>query len=230
MEFEDIPARAHGESKNTINFDFESLRRFLAFIANQVNKRVTIDTIRPFPLFLGVTGSAFCFSPTAFTPPSKHIDKTFIEKFRARLTLNFKFFLSNYALVTAGVAVVVALMNPSMLLYVGVVCVLWWLHNFTLVNKIPLVVAGKDMGSFLTPFNRTAILAILTVLVIVSKCLLPIMSVLVISAFIILFHATMRDPKDVESSSVFKGKGSDIDGDDPDTDEERVMVERQDAV
>eukprot|EP00529_Nitzschia_sp_RCC80_P042460 CAMPEP_0113474018 /NCGR_PEP_ID=MMETSP0014_2-20120614/18356_1 /TAXON_ID=2857 /ORGANISM="Nitzschia sp." /LENGTH=43 /DNA_ID=CAMNT_0000366829 /DNA_START=33 /DNA_END=160 /DNA_ORIENTATION=- /assembly_acc=CAM_ASM_000159 len=43
-----------------------------------------MDTVRPLPTFLGISGPSFCFAPDAFTPPVKKIDKSSPEKFKSR--------------------------------------------------------------------------------------------------------------------------------------------------
>ena len=85
---------------------------------------ISVETLRPLPLFLGISGNNFCMSAEAFTPPIKKIEFREAEKLTSRVKLNFSFFLTNYALVAFGVALVVALMHPSMIF--SLVCV--WGH------------------------------------------------------------------------------------------------------
>jgi hypothetical protein len=184
-----------------------------------------MDTLRPLPMFLGLSGHAFCLSPGAFAPPTRHVDKTMFEKIRSRITLNFAFFLSNYALVAFGVAVVVALSHPGMLLFVGGVWALWMLHSFLIDHE--LIVFGTNVGMILSISKRSTILCILTVIVIVWKCLIPVVSFALISGIIILSHALMRDPKQIESSSEFRGSE---DSDEDTVDDDRVLVERGDVI
>ena len=194
--------------------------------------RITLDTLRPLPLFLGITGPAFCLSPEAFNPPSRRLDKTSAEKVFARLRLNFAFFLTNYALVLFGTAVVVALMNPGMIIYVCIVSVLWWLHNFVWKNDIPLVAFGRDLGDIFTPKRRSLVLTVVSVIVGFYKCLRPVLCWLGISGVVIITHAILRDPKHIESSKEFGFRGSaDSDSEEEGiTDDEMVRVRRTDFV
>jgi hypothetical protein len=209
-----------------------------------------MDTVRPLPLFLGVNGtgpSAFCFSPTAFAPPTRHLDKTAPEKVSSRLALNSKYFLSNYALLAAGVGIVVALLHPGMLLNLGCLWGLWFFHHksTTLGDDMPKVF-GKDINQVVSPEIRGTILKILTILVIVMQCLGPFLSVVFLSGFLIFLHAILRDPKDVMAArnnpSYLHARGTGSpDSDDEDaecggagsdsTDEDsRVLVNRKDAM
>eukprot|EP00568_Trieres_chinensis_P001195 CAMPEP_0183309494 /NCGR_PEP_ID=MMETSP0160_2-20130417/25377_1 /TAXON_ID=2839 ORGANISM="Odontella Sinensis, Strain Grunow 1884" /NCGR_SAMPLE_ID=MMETSP0160_2 /ASSEMBLY_ACC=CAM_ASM_000250 /LENGTH=243 /DNA_ID=CAMNT_0025473533 /DNA_START=27 /DNA_END=758 /DNA_ORIENTATION=- len=224
-----------GPKKTSIHSSLTTLEKARALAVAALTRcghRITLDTLRPLPLFLGVTGPAFCLSPEAFNPPSRHLDKTAPEKVWARVRLNFAFFLTNYALIFFGTAVVVALMHPGMVLYVGMVSGLWWFHSFTMANDIPLVAFGRDLGDILTPERRSMFLTVVSVLVGVYKCLIPVLSVMGISGLIILTHAVLRDPKHIESSKEFGFRGSaDSDSEEEDmTDDEMVRVKRGDVV
>jgi len=210
----------------------EKVRVLLVSLLSRWRERITLETLRPLPLFLGITGPAFCLSSDAFNPPSRHLDKTAPEKLWARLRLNFAFFLTNYALVFFGTAVVVSLMHPGMILYVAIVCGLWWFHSFTLNNDIPLVAFGRDLGDVFTPERRSSFLVMLSVIVGLGKCLMPTIIVILISGFIIITHAVLRDPKHIESSRNFGSRGSaDSDSDEYDAlDSEMVRVRRGDVV
>lgn len=184
-----------------------------------MRERVSLDTLRPLPMFLGISGTNMCLSADAFTPPVRHIDKSAPEKFQARLKANFTFFLSNYALVAAGVAIVVALMHPGMIFSVSLVWSLWWLHSYLVSNE--LIVFGLNLGKLLTITQRSYFLLAITAVVVVWKCLVPCIVFLSISSFIIFLHASTRDPKQVETSA------ESVPTRDYDSDEvEEVMVER----
>ena len=165
-----------------------------------------MDTVRPLNMFLGITGPSFCFSPLAFNTPVKKLDKSTYEKFQSRLKLNFAFFLSNYALVTAGVALVTALMHPGMVISVGLIWGLWALHNFLISNE--LILFGRNVGTLISISQRSNILMVLTAIVIIWKCLTPTILVLVISGGIIIVHALLRDPSHVTSGDFTSGNGS----------------------
>jgi len=177
-------------------------------------------------MFLGLSGPSWCLSPGAFAPPAKHVDKSMFEKIRARVRLNFAFFLSNYALVAFGVAVVVALSHPGMLLFVGGVWLLWMAHSFLIDHEV--IVFGTNVGMIMSITQRSTVLSVLTLVVIIWKCLFPVVTFAAISGIIILSHALMRDPKHIESSSEFRGSE---DSDEEIIDEEKhVMVERGDVI
>lgn len=220
------PTSAHSSLTN-----FDKFRSFLVALLSRWQERITLDTLRPLPIFLGVSGPAFCLSPEAFNPPSRHFDKTAPEKVWARLRLNFAFFLTNYALVFFGTALVIALMHPGMIFYVLVVSGMWWFHTFTLRNDIPLVVFGRDLSDVLTPERRSTFLTVLSAIVGVYKCLVPILIVFGISGLIIITHAVLRDPKHIESSQEYGYLGSvDSDSEEDITDDEMVRVRRGDVV
>ena len=171
--------------------------------------------------FLGISGPSFCFSPTAFNAPVKKLDKSTYEKFQSRLKLNFAFFLSNYALLTVGVALVTALMHPGMVFLVGLIWGLWGLHAFLISNE--LILFGRNLGTVISISHRSTALTILTVFVILWKCLKPSITVVIISGLIIVVHALFRDPSHVTSNE-FQDRDSNSDSDE--THESEVLVEK----
>ena len=166
--------------------------------ASHISSRVTMDTVRPLNMFLGITGPSFCLSPEAFNPPVKKMDKSTYEKFKSRLKLNFAFFLSNYAIVVAGVTAVVALMHPGMLLSVGFVWGLWSLHSYLISNEV--IMFGRNIGTLISISHRSTALVVITGLVIVWKCLVPAITVVAISGLSIFLHAIFRDPKHIDTT------------------------------
>mmetsp|Transcript_28845 Transcript_28845/g.41323 ORF Transcript_28845/g.41323 Transcript_28845/m.41323 type:complete len:230 (-) Transcript_28845:350-1039(-) len=219
-----IPHGNQDEPKSS-NMSPEMIWSLLTVRATKIKDRISIDTIRPLALFLGVSGpTAFCFSPVAFTPPTRHLDKTSFEKVSSRLSLNFKFFSSNYAVLAIGVTVVISLLHPGMLLSVAIVWGFWSLHHFMETNSsIPLNFMGKDLRQVITKQKRTTILTIFTVIVVIFKCLIPMLTVMFLSTILILFHALMRDPRDVENSNAFRG----IDNDGSEDDEKELSNNEQ---
>lgn len=185
-----------------------------------MNERITIDTLRPLPLFLGITGPSFCLEAEAFRPPVKKLSKTSWIQIRSRISLNVAFFLTNYALVAFGVAVVVALLHPGMLLFVGLVFALWWFHEYLISHE--LIMFGYNLGTIISITQRSRILTVITTVTIIVWCLIPFIAFMAVSAILIIAHATMRDPKHVERSiNSLRDQG--------DSDEE-VMVERGDVI
>mmetsp|Transcript_2164 Transcript_2164/g.3882 ORF Transcript_2164/g.3882 Transcript_2164/m.3882 type:complete len:278 (-) Transcript_2164:373-1206(-) len=201
--------------------------RFVSFTS-----KLTMDTLRPLPLFMGVTGPSFCFAADAFSPPislSRQADKSSLEKLISRLSRNLNFFATNYAFMAMCTIMVVALMHPGMLLYVGITWALWWLHVVVIQQDVRLVVLNRDLDHIFTHKRRSWILTAWTVWVALAKCLRPSMKGMAISGALVLFHALMRDPSklaaDVVASRSTLSRGS-SDSDDG----SEVMVEREDAV
>lgn len=189
---------------------------------SQLQSRVTLDTIRPLHMFLGISGHNFCFSPEAFGPPVKKLDKSTPEKFKSRLRLNFSFFLSNYALVAAGVALVIALMHPGMLVSLGFLWGMWTFHTFLISNEV--IVFGRNIGTIVSLNHRSALLTAITILIVVWKCLAPTISAIAISGVLIMSHAIMRDPKHIDTApTTISRKDSD---DEATSSDSEVMVER----
>jgi hypothetical protein len=206
-----------GNSKvgnSSVYIDIESMRMHLSAFATRLMSRVSIETLRPLPMFLGVNPVGFCLSAGAFTPPVKKLDKTTPEKISSRIKLNFAFFLSNYALLAAMVGIVVALMHPSMLFFVAIVMGLWSLHSFMIRHE--LIVFGFNLGTVLSIQQRFYVLFTITTLVVIWKCLIPTLIFIAISGLIIITHSFLRDPKHIESSSssLFGAQDSDEDYED----------------
>jgi len=213
-------------SKKSVSLDLVSIKAYLTGMSAYIGNRVTLDTVRPLNMFFGISGPSLCFSPAAFNAPVKKLDKSTYEKFQSRLKLNFAFFLSNYALLTVGVALVTALMHPGMVLSLGLIWVLWGLHTFLISNE--LILFGKNIGTLISISHRSTVLMILTAFVIIWKCLKPSITVVAISGLMILVHALLRDPSHVTSSefqtgSSFRSSSSDSDDE---THESEVLVEK----
>jgi hypothetical protein len=100
-------------------------------------------------MFMGLSGHNLCFSPEAFAPPVKKLDKSTPEKFKSRLKLNFSFFLSNYAIIVAMVALVIALLHPGMIAWLLFLWGLWGFHAFLISNEV--IFYGKNIGTLVGP-------------------------------------------------------------------------------
>jgi len=189
--------------------------------------KININTLRPLPVFLGVTGPSFCIGSDAYSPPiSFSSDKTSCT---SRISRNLAYFATNYTLVALGTVLVVALMHPGMLFYVGITWGLWWLHLVVLKEEIKLVVMEKDLNEILSPKRRSLVLTVWTFYVAVAKCLHPSLKGLAISGALVLFHAIMRNPAKVagdmvRSKSIASGAG------DSDDESKVIMVQHSDAV
>lgn len=217
-----------------VMIDFETMRHYFATLASEIQGRVSLDTLRPLTAFLGIdpSSSSCLISAGAFTPPVQKLDKMTLEKVTSRMKLNGAFFLSNYVLLAVMVALVVALMHPSMIFFVAVCWSLWSLHHFLISNQ--LVIFGINAHSLLSIQQRFYILFTVTTVVVFMKCLVPTIYFCSISALMILSHAFLRDPKHTENSSrniiaaadqddVEGGGGS---GSDSSSASDEVLVER----
>ena len=198
--------------------------------------RINMNTLRPLPVFLGVTGPSFCIGADAFSPPislsssDKTINKH--EKCTSRISRNLQYFATNYTIMALGTVLVVALMHPGMLFYVGITWGLWWLHLVVVREDIKLVVMEKDLNQVLSPNRRSWVLTVWTFYVAVAKCLHPSLKGLAISGALVLFHAIMRNPAKLASdivrskSAIASGSGDRTDSDD----DSKVLVQHSDAV
>ena len=189
-----------------------------------------MDTLRPLPLFLGLAGPSLCIAADAFSSPLQQGSKSSTDKIRSRMSRNLSFFSTNYAFLTVGTVLVVALMHPIMLFYVGITWALWYLHIIVIREDIRLVIMEKDLNDILNPKRRSYILTALTLWVAIWKCLRPLLMGTAISAVLTVFHALMRDPTKLltRGSSKSAAKGS-ADSDDESSGSE-VIVERADNV
>ncbi|KAI2496989.1 PRA1 family protein [Fragilaria crotonensis] len=180
----------------------ETLRLYVASVFLRLSDRITLDTLRPLPLFLGIqeSGHSFCLSAGAFTtiPPADD-QKSVWDQLHTRLALNVALFLTNYALVAGGVAIVIALLHPGMLLVLAAVSALWWCHDYLIHQTV--TVGSHNIGTLLSINQRSMALTILTVVAIVWKCLIPVVSFLVVSGILIGLHAISRDPQHIEQYS-----------------------------
>jgi hypothetical protein len=118
-------------SSSSVVLNVETIRLHASSMVARMMSRVSVDTLRPLPMFVGVVTTAqqqhnnspnnkqLCFAGGAYTPPIRKFDKASLEKVKSRVSLNFAFFLSNYVLVASMVGLVVALMHPGMVSQYG---------------------------------------------------------------------------------------------------------------
>ncbi|KAL3905115.1 MAG: hypothetical protein SGARI_004614 [Bacillariaceae sp.] len=226
-KFGDSPRK---QQQNALHLDLPTLRAYVTGMTSYVTSRVTYDTVRPLNMFLGISGPSFCLSPEAFNPPVRKVDKSSPEKFKSRLKLNFAFFLSNYALVFAGVSFVVALMHPGMLVALAVLWAFWGFHQYLISNEV--IVFGRNIGSLVSIQHRSTALIVITTVVIAWKCLMPAITVVVLSGLMIVAHAMFRDPKHATTSSTenYRSGGGSDDEDSGGSSASEVMVEKPGVV
>lgn len=87
-----------------------------------------------------------------------------------------------------------------MLLILGIVNGLWWMHGFLIRHEV--VVFGRSVQNLMTVQQRFYVLLIITAVVIVHECLAPFAVVVGISTLIVLTHSLLRDATQLEDSSV----------------------------
>jgi hypothetical protein len=160
------------------------------------------------------------------------MDKNTLEKVKQRVGLNTAYFLTNYALIASGTCVVVVLLHPKMIFYSIIMYLLWKAHNVMVNDHIPLVVMGKDIGQYVTVEVRTKILYVFTLWVVVLYCLKPFLLATGLTCLMVISHALLRDPKQIEtgrSMSYYKDNDSDNDIDNDENDDSsgsEVIVEK----
>lgn len=194
--------------------------------------KLTLDTLRPLPLFLGVSGPAFCFAPDAFTPPIslRRVDKSSIAKLKSRVSRNRDFFSTNYAFLSIATFLVVALMHVRMLVFVAATYAMWWLHFTIIKQDVKLAVMGRDLNDLLTPRGRANLLTLWTIWVAIARCLKPSMKGMAIACFLIVFHALMRDPSKLAADLVSTHSRTALSGgSDSEDDGSAVVVDRPPA-
>jgi len=196
-----------------VAINIETVRLQLSSWAARVQSRVSVETLRPLPVFLGLSATGLCLSATAFTPPVTRVSKVSHQKIKSRVQLNFAYFLTNYVLLAAMTGLVVALMHPGMVFFLVLVYGLWSLHSFLIRNKLELF--GVPVHALLTIQQRFYVLLTITSIVVVWKCLAPTLMFLAISGVLILSHAFLRDPKDVEAATS-SGRSGSLHGDESD--------------
>ena len=220
-----------------ITVDVETLRLHTAAALARWSSRIRLDTLRPLPVFLGLSAETQLPAPQAFTPPIRKLDKASAEKCRRRVQLNVEFFISNYAALAAVVAVTVSLLHPGMLFLLAACWALWTLHHFLIRHEC--IVAGVPLHAVLTIPQRFYVLLALTTVVVVWKCLRPTLTFILLCLLLIGTHALLRDPKHIETSAadwLDNGSGTGgttnreaLDDDDEEgggSDESKVLVER----
>lgn len=204
--------------------NLERTRQLMILRLQNYRERIHMDTLRPLPLFLGINQS-FCFAPDAFSPPIKHRHfqdlsrKSTYEKISKRFQLNFQFFLTNYFLIFMGIGVVVLCLNFQCLFYGGIVYALWVAHDAskassslqhhdtnrpnTIQFKIYNYEIHQDVNKYIPSIEtRTKLLYGLTLWVVLYHCLRPFCTIVGLTSLMVIFHAIMRDPKQVESTSI----------------------------
>jgi hypothetical protein len=117
-----------------------------------------------------------------------------------------------------------------MIMFITTMYILWKTHAIMVESNIPIVIMGKDLTHVITNEFRTHVMNILTLVVVIVYCLKPFLTAVGLSGLIILSHAVMRDPKQIESVGMIKKYGADDSDESEGTDSSEVLVEKIDAV
>lgn len=214
------------QPRRPITFNIETIRLQASSLTARIQSRVSMETLRSLPLFLGLSPNN-CLGPTAFTPPVKTLDKSTLEKIQSRVSLNVAYFLTNYLLVASMTGLVIALLHPGMVFFLVLCYSLWMVHGFLIRNEF--ILFGIPVHGLLTVQQRFYGLFVVTTLVVVWKCLVPTLLWVWMSAFLILTHAFLRDPKDVEafdSNPYLQDDDLDLEGGNESSGSSEVLVER----
>jgi hypothetical protein len=188
-----------------------SHRHIIQSLQHLSTSKLSIDTLRPLPIFMGVTGPSTCFAADAFSSPISlncQSNKSSLDRVMSRLNRNLNYFATNYAFAAVCTIFIVALMHPGMLLYVGITWAIWWLHLVIIREDIKLVIMEKDLNEVFTPKRRSWILKAWTVWVAVAKCFQPSIKGVAISGALVFVHALMRDPSKLAGDIVRSGSRS----------------------
>jgi len=195
-----MPEDGDDANSTTQTMDIESLRLQLSIVVAHLKNRVSLETLKPLPEFLGLTSTAeegLQLSSRAYNSPS--LARGFSATIWSRIKDNSNYFTTNYCLVAAMVALVVTLMHPSMLLVVGLVVALWWCHGYLIKHEV--VVAGVPIHAVGTIQQRFYFLLAISFVLVVWFCLVPTFLFASLSGFIILTHATLRDTTHLHEAS-----------------------------
>ena len=113
-----------------------------------------------------------------------------------------------------------------MIFSVGFVYLLWVLHNFLISNEV--IVLGRNVGTLVSITHRFYVLSVVSVIVVVWKCLRPFLIFVTLTALAVMAHAIMRDPKhtDKQSYAGIRHGSEDSDEEEESSGSSPVMVDR----
>lgn len=181
-------------------FDIECMRLQLSSYAARVKSNVSIETLRPLPIFLGLSSTVddgVQLSTDAFTPPLAGSGT--MAMIKSRVKDNWTFFLSNYALVAAMTALVVLLMHPGAVFTLAIIAGMWWSHGYLIRHELTCYTI--QIHAILTVQQRFYLLFAISSVVILWECFMPAIVFVLISGFIILCHAALRDTTHLHEAS-----------------------------
>lgn len=181
-------------------YDIESLRLNLSSFVARMRNNVSLRTLRPLPIFLGLQDTdeeGVELSTNAFNPPLAGSGT--MEMVKSRVKDNLTFFMSNYALLSAMTALVITLMHPGAILALAIVFGLWWCHGYLIKHE--LVACGLQIHALLTVQQRFYVIFAISCVVMLWGCFIPTIVFFMISGFIIFCHAALRDTTHLREAS-----------------------------
>jgi PRA1 family protein len=201
-----------------MDITIESIRLQVGTLFARMKSHISIETIRPLPIFLGLRSissstasdhddsgssggmSGVQISPNAFTTaPIFGRGTNRYTAIRSRVQENMTYFMSNYAVVAAMTAVVILLMHPSVLIIIAILNGLWWCHGYLIRHE--LIVLSIPIHTVLTVQQRFYLLFATSFILIIITCVVPTLIFLLITGVMIVCHAALRDTGHLHDAS-----------------------------
>jgi PRA1 family protein len=197
-----------------MDITIESIRLQVGTLFARMKSHISIETIRPLPIFLGLRSvssstasdhddsgmSGVQISPNAFTTaPIFGRGTNRYTAIRSRVQENMTYFMSNYAVVAAMTAVVILLMHPSVLIIIAILHGLWWCHGYLIRHE--LIVLSIPIHTVLTVQQRFYLLFATSFILIIITCVVPTLIFLLIAGVMIVCHAALRDTGHLHDAS-----------------------------
>lgn len=178
----------------------------ISSLIHYFRQQTTLETLRPLPLFLGLTSAhktpsnlfPFCFSPHAYHFPLNHFGSHSYAKLYSSFVTNLQFFHSNYIVIFCCTTLFVTILHPIMLLYLILLWFLWSTHRLLLKKDVPSLFSLRKhpfLNIFLDIKGRKYMLYTITLLILYFYCLIPCLCVACVTFGLIFGHALTRDAK-----------------------------------
>lgn len=195
-------------TNNTTEMTVESLRLQFSAAIVRIHHHVSIETIRPLTVFLGLQNAnhndadastvAFgtekmpTIAPNAYSTPNGSTYRRTYEMIQLRVQDNLSYYLSNYAFIVVMTSIVVVLMHPSMLVTGLLVYGLFLGHTY-LIRREVILWDNVSIQTILTLQQRFYLFGGFGLLLILVTCVVPTLIIMTISSMIILTHAILRN-------------------------------------
>jgi PRA1 family protein len=195
---------------NTAEVSVESLRLQFSAAIVRIHHHVSIETIRPLTVFLGLqnanhiddddTTSTEAFgaermptiAPNAYSTPNGSTYRRTYEMIQLRVQDNLSYYLSNYAFIVVMTSIVVVLMHPSMIVTGLLVYGLFLGHTYLIRHEV-ILWGNVSIQTILTVQQRLYLFGSIGLLLILVTCVVPTLIIMTISSMIILTHAILRN-------------------------------------